>query len=150
MIIKKLLNLKSNKDLKRALLEIEEWTETGMLNQSGMLLTIHKEYEKKASSEQSLLDTKTEIVMEMGKRLMRKLLKRTSYVDLRRAYLEIEKRHDKGTLEESRTILRIHEEYRKLSGSEQSLCDTEKEILMEMGRRLNFLIWENEKPWTKY
>lgn len=128
--------------------EIKEWTDKGILEQSGMLFNIHEEYEKKTGAEQSLRDTKTEIVMEIGKRLFRKRLKRTNYLELKRAYLEIEKWHDKGILKESGTLLRIHQEYEEISGTEQSLRDTEKEILMEMGRKLNFLIWEYKRPWS--
>ena len=69
MLLKNLLIKKSNRDLKLALAEIKEWTDKGILEQSGMLFTIHEEYEKKTGAEQSLRDTKTEIVIEIGKRL---------------------------------------------------------------------------------
>ena len=44
MLLKNLLIKKSNRDLKLALAEIKEWTDKGILEQYGMLFTIHEEY----------------------------------------------------------------------------------------------------------
>ncbi|NGY88677.1 hypothetical protein F6Y05_37450 [Bacillus megaterium] len=47
MLIKKIISELSNTDLAKAFTEIEEWKNTGKLNQSGTFNSIHSEFEEK-------------------------------------------------------------------------------------------------------
>ncbi|WP_394555548.1 hypothetical protein C1N61_29425 (plasmid) [Priestia aryabhattai] len=68
MLIKKIISELSNTDLAKAFTEIEEWKNTGKLNQSGTFNSIHSEFEEKSEEEQNLRVTESAILFEIGKR----------------------------------------------------------------------------------